>query len=982
MNTTHPHAQWRSWLQPLLGALLLGLCMAQTSPSPDRPDQRALEQARQALLKAADLWNEGSDSVGIYLYQALSVFQNSPDVANYVQTLNQLSVYHADHSQVDSASWYARLAYEVAMRSLSPSQTPYIDAITNLASDYYETRNLSKAITLSKTALELAQKNGAEPQSLAADYQNLAVIYNAQGDYTSAVSYLQYALALRKKQPEGQESAMAQNLYSLGWNYQRMKLFDQARHQYDACLEALTRVDPGRARFVHEYRIKIYHNLARISLDEHQPQRCLQFVQRAREVQQQTDGYREYLSAELQGLALMELGQYPAAEAALLQANEGVRAAYAEFSRHEYFGRIQANLGQLYARQGQLQPALQHYQQALQLLAIRFQSKDLGQNPEPTDLLDALEGIRILRLKAEALQAWAKTDPQPAQKLQWGVAAFSAAEAAIRLARHNFLSQGSKHQLAAEVMAVYEGAIAAAIEAHRISANDHYLHTAFRFAERNKATLLLESLNEQAAKAYGGIPDSILEKEQETKRLLTYLESAINTEKSKGPAADTALIQHLNQQLYPAQTAWLDLKQLMTNEFPRYFQLKYESDSIPATHLLSKPLRSGQDLFVEYFMGEKQLFTFVLHQDSIQAWASPWSDSLEQAMGHFLDHLQQPPTAMSADSAEQVTNQMLLASYTWYQTLLAPALAHRQPKRIILVPDGILLYLPFEVLLRQMPHTNSWAADQQAYLFESSSLSYNYSAVLWYRSLQLKQRPARGSFVGFAPAYPGRGSEASSRSGCAEGQFYALACHQQEVEAATRHLGGQAVLGHEASSTRFRAEAPHYDLILLATHSCTDDTNPMMNKIILADSFITNYDLFNLQLKAQLVVLSSCNSGRGRLIRGEGVMSLAKGFFYAGVPSAVMSLWSIDDCATASLMDSFFAHLRQGEDKDVALQKARMAYLQQADKLHRHPYYWAAFVQVGHTQALRSRYGYFLGWAGAALLLGLAAWLLYRRRSR
>ena len=138
----------------------------------------------------------------------------------------------------------------------------------------------------------------------------------------------------------------------------------------------------------------------------------------------------------------------------------------------------------------------------------------------------------------------------------------------------------------------------------------------------------------------------------------------------------------------------------------------------------------------------------------------------------------------------------------------------------------------------------------------------------------------------------------------------------------------------------------------LATHACINEQDPMLSKIYFSDDYLTYYDLNNLELNADLAVLSACNTGNGKLEKGEGVMSIAKGFIQAGVPSVVTSLWSVDDCATSDIMIHFYKYLKEGQVKDEALRNAKLEYLQTADKAHAHPFYWGAFVQFGNTNSL------------------------------
>jgi hypothetical protein len=131
-------------------------------------------------------------------------------------------------------------------------------------------------------------------------------------------------------------------------------------------------------------------------------------------------------------------------------------------------------------------------------------------------------------------------------------------------------------------------------------------------------------------------------------------------------------------------------------------------------------------------------------------------------------------------------------------------------------------------------------------------------------------------------------------------------------------------------------------------------------------------------------VLSACNTGTGKLERGEGIISLARGFFYSGIPSVVMTLWEIEDHSSADLITLFYENLKKGMTKDVAMQQAKLDYLQGSDQLHSHPYFWAGFVVIGKTEPLPSSYpvpirNLFI-WIALPVLLITCALFLYKKR--
>ncbi len=180
-----------------------------------------------------------------------------------------------------------------------------------------------------------------------------------------------------------------------------------------------------------------------------------------------------------------------------------------------------------------------------------------------------------------------------------------------------------------------------------------------------------------------------------------------------------------------------------------------------------------------------------------------------------------------------------------------------------------------------------------------------------------------------------------------------------EAEDAVSQCGGTAYLGEEAMESTFKKEARHYDIIHLATHTLVDDGRPAFSKMIFRsgdnggdDGMLNTYEVYSLPLKAMMVVLTSCNTGTGKLVSGEGILSLARGFLYAGSRSAVMSMWEVEDNSAAEVIQSFYKNLRRGQTKSSALRSARLKFLDTADQARSHPYFWSALVIYGDDTPL------------------------------
>jgi CHAT domain-containing protein len=163
-------------------------------------------------------------------------------------------------------------------------------------------------------------------------------------------------------------------------------------------------------------------------------------------------------------------------------------------------------------------------------------------------------------------------------------------------------------------------------------------------------------------------------------------------------------------------------------------------------------------------------------------------------------------------------------------------------------------------------------------------------------------------------------------------------------------------------------------------HTVLNDNDPMNSTLIFSpenntpgDNYLKTYEVYGIPLKAKMVVLSSCNTGSGFLVSGEGILSLARGFIYSGSQSVVMSMWEIEDRSGTEIVKKFYENLKKGQPKSAALQKARIDFLKSSDQLRSHPYFWAALIVYGNNAPLYyTRYIVF----GTSLILGVVLVIL------
>jgi CHAT domain-containing protein len=251
---------------------------------------------------------------------------------------------------------------------------------------------------------------------------------------------------------------------------------------------------------------------------------------------------------------------------------------------------------------------------------------------------------------------------------------------------------------------------------------------------------------------------------------------------------------------------------------------------------------------------------------------------------------------------------------TLHQLLLAPLEPHLGTRRLVIVPHGLLHYVPFHALY-----------DGTQYALERREISYAPSAKVLLHCLATPSRPlTKGVFVGVPDA----------RTPSVRDEAQSLA---QLFDAPT------VLLDQAATPAAVAAHAPEADLLHFACHAGFRPDSPLFSALHLADGNLTVRDVAQWRLKCGLVTLSACETGLSQVAPGDELTGLARGFFAAGAPSLVLSLWAVDDIATTELMGRFYMRLQSGDTPAKALRKAQLAML----AAYQHPYYWSPFVLTG-----------------------------------
>ena len=402
----------------------------------------------------------------------------------------------------------------------------------------------------------------------------------------------------------------------------------------------------------------------------------------------------------------------------------------------------------------------------------------------------------------------------------------------------------------------------------------------------------------------------------------------------------------LSRKLEEAEAA-LDSFRLRTYRGNRQYARVSAPAPIKADRIARDVLPSDTAL-IEFVIGDKASYAWIVTQDKLAAITLPPGKEVESLVKGYRETLAGKVNSLNA--LQEISRQKVQGRRL-YEKLLQPLASNLNGQRkLIIVPDGVLSYLPFETLFFEQ-------GGVAGYLLERFAISYAPSASALHALNSHSSSPDARGFVGFGdPQYQESSTGGiQAVSGIQLRQLPYTRMEVNEIAALFPKSERDVYLGTEALEQNVKA-APlaRYRYVHFAAHGVIDEEHPGRSGIMLGagkdsgeDGMLQMGEVMRLKLNADLVTLSACRTGLGKLMRGEGMIGLTRSFLYSGAESVTVSLWSVNDIATATLMKSFYRHLQGGKTKDEALRAAKLEMLKGAQRSWRHPFFWAAFILVG-----------------------------------
>jgi len=930
------------------------------------------------------LQNKFSEALDEY-QKAIETYQKADHTqsSDYASSLQNIGIVYSMTGNYEKAEQFFLQSLKVKQEVLKASDPQLASLYLNMGRFYQIVRNDPKAIEYMKRAenfyITQNQSNSVMAGSL---FLNMGVIYIYTADFEKAQSYLDKSLEIITNKAPGNLADLLTIYLNMGFIAEKKGDYQKAKDYY---LEGLAIGDklPNSVKVLRGLANVSYKMKDKLNADTYYKKALQKSIEMYGEEHTETAltylRYGDFLSDNGNNKALLYLNKSLALyQKAFGPVNIDVSTAY-------YY------IGSYFYREKDYNKAINYFQLSLIAGFRGFTSMNFSDNPEISkeNLNENL--LNPLTAKATALLLLYQTKPSRIDILESSAASFSLSLKMIEMLRSTYQNEDSKLFISENEKKTYSNALLSEVQLYHKTNKADALEQAFSLSEKGKSAVLLSHLRDKEAKNIGRIPENLLNQDASLKSEIYFYNKQIH-DQQLAANPDEAKIKLWNSRIFDLSHKQDELIRSIELNYPVYYNLKYDNSVITLADIQKK--LSPNQAIIEYALTDSLLYIFAITSTNKQLVTRSIDTS-------FFDNLQVIRQQLTGKDFNNYSGHdfktFVNTSFNLYSTLLLPVKAIIQKKDLIIIPDGELGYLSFDVLLTSLPDTSKTQYRKLQYLIKESALSYAPSATTFFDELNLQNIKNNGKILAYGPDYGPDNSaldQKDENGRVLRNVLTNLTNTQNEIKSLDEYFNVKTYLGKDATESSFKKKASNYKVLHLAMHAIINSENPLYSKLIffkpkgdtLEDGMLNASELINMELHAEMAVLSACNTGSGKMRKGEGIMSLSRDFFYAGVPGIIMTAWAVEDRAGIKLMDYFYKYIAKGKPRNEALRLAKIDYLSNCDNLTSHPHYWAAYMNVGDIKPIegfgRRTNPFSLYGAIATLLTISVLFIVYSRKKQ
>ncbi|WP_299435263.1 CHAT domain-containing protein [uncultured Aquimarina sp.] len=796
---------------------------------------------------------------------------------------------------------------------------------------YFEKGAYEKSLQYSKKGLDIAVKiYGEQHVNVASLYSNIGTIYSKKNELENGVEYHNTAIEIYK-------TAFGENHYLVAEGYQNIGNYHKKIKDYDTALEYYKKaIDIYSASLEKDNPkiVSVYKNIADLYYSNKKNDDALVYHQKGLEILQSSYGENHLLTADSYNL-----------------------------------------IAEVYQNQKEYNKAIVNYDKALDASSKKNYQNSTQDSYDPNNYYNWQLLLKSLKGKAKTLQLRYQQNNKELD-LKRSILLYQDIDILVDRVRQSFQKYEDKVFFAKEAKEVYRDAIETQILFYQKTKDDLAIEKALYYTEKSKSNILKELLSDANAKGFMGLPEKTLELEKSLKSLRAFYRSKIAEEQSK-TAIDSVKIEDYKNELFKIDRRQDSLSEVVESKYPKYHQLKYDNDVVSLDKIQQK--LDDKTTLLEFFTADSFTYAFAISKNTI---------AVKELVTPKLTEQVEKLRATIIDKNIRAYKEL---AFQLHQQLIMSLKDQIAGDELIIVPDGPLWHLNFDLLLSQKDGSNN--PKELSYLLKEYVISYANSATLLFSEdknlIETSENQEECLAFSFSDSTNVLDSKTMSLATLRD-TGDDLPGTRKEIKAIADIIDGNYFYGSEAVEANFKQHASQYNILHLALHGEVDNERPensklffTKNKDTIEDNLLYSHELFALDIPAKLTVLSACNTGTGKIAKGEGIMSLGTAFQYAGTKSLLLSSWEVSDQTTPELMKYFYTNLKEGMSKAKALQQAKLQYLSNANLNRTQPFYWGGFYLVGDRTPIQfhnNDYIYWLiGFGVLALILLSLFW--YRRRN-
>jgi CHAT domain-containing protein/Tfp pilus assembly protein PilF len=848
--------------------------------------------------------------------------ENQPEI---VQLYNNIGLIYLAKGNSTLALDRFSESLDISIKIFGEKDSRVATTYNNIGQCYSTIRDYSKALEYYFKALKIkVDLNGEANTDVGTFYLNIGSAYDDQGKQTLALEYYQKALSIFLNIFGEKHSTVADVYNDIAFIYGEIEDYQKSAEYQLKAINTYKEVYGEN----HPSLATAYNNIAYMCTNIKEYSSALEFYLRAVKI------YRESLGEKNPSLAV-----------------------------------TYNNIGNLYHKQKKYDLALEYYQKGIVANVINFEdSTNVNSNPTIRSFLDPAILSSSLFYKAMAFN-----------KLNNYVASlhnFQLSDSLILNIRKTITRESDKLALATMAFTLYGNAmdncLQLAKKSQTLPEKNYYFEQAFFFSEKCKAGVLVEALSGQESLKFAGIPDSLLQREHTLKVDIRLFER--NIAESQDSISKTLI----RNQLFKLNRQYDELIAKFEKEYPDYYNLKYAIQNPTIKEIQN--IIDNKTAIRSYLIGDSSIYIFTLTDKKLDVNQVPILKNLNDSIIWFRYGL--------TKTSPRMQEYYRRIGFLLYQQLFPEsAPIDKQIENLIIIPDGGLAIIPIESLL-----TSNFTGDindykNYPYLIKKYNISYSYSANLFYRTFSKQKSPSieitkLNDWLAFAPIFDNSGAQTmilstrelqkqlnwlktdslmTNRSMFDRNYITPLPATETETEAIFKlydknNLKAKVLL-HDNANEKFikSGELAKYKVLHFATHGFINSEQPELSGLLLAqdttggeDGVLYSGEIYNLKLNADLVVLSACETGLGKIQKGEGIIGLTRALLFAGAKNIIVSLWQVADESTSDLMVDFYKNYLEKKEElsfSVALRNAKLKMI--SEGRYAHPLFWSPFILIG-----------------------------------